>query len=63
MFMKRKYENTPEDATTNKVLYEEVDSPRPFGTNDDPKCQKNPAYGLGKAVMDTSSAPTYELCK
>ena len=65
MFMKRKsdHEDTPRDVTTNKVLYEEVDSPKLFATNDDPNCQKNPAYGLGKAVMDTSTGPTYEFCK
>ena len=59
---KRKYESTPQDATTDKVLYEQVHSPSPSITKNDPKCQRNPAYGVGGTiVMDTN--PAYESCK
>ena len=59
---KRKYESTPQDATTDKVLYEQVHSPSPSITKNDPKCQRNPAYGVGGTiVMDTN--PAYASCK
>ena len=62
MLTKRKYDNTstPQD-TNHKVLYEQVHSPSPSITKNDPQCQKNPAYDLGKAIVDTN--PTYKTCK
>ena len=60
MLTKRKYNSTPQD-TSDKVLYEQVHSPSPSITKNDPQCQKNPAYDLGKAIVDTN--PTYETCK
>ena len=58
---KRKDESTPQDATTDKVLYEQVHSPSPSITKNDPKCQRNPAYGVGGTiVMDTN--PAYASC-
>ena len=60
-FTKRKYESTEHDIT-NKVLYEQVHSPSPSVTKNDPQCQKNPAYDVrGKVNMDTD--PAYESCK
>ena len=45
-----------------KVLYEQVHSPSPSITKNDPKCQRNPAYGVGGTiVMDTN--PAYASCK
>ena len=61
MFMKRRNESTPQD-TSNKVLYEQVNSPSPSVTKNDPQCQKNPAYDVGgKVIMDTN--PAYESYK
>ena len=60
MLTKRKYESTPQD-TNDKVLYEQVHSPSPSVTKNDPQCQKNPAYDLSKTIVDT--IPTYEICK
>ena len=58
---KRKYESTPQD-TNDKVLHEQVHSPSPSTTKNDPQCQKNPAYDVGgKMIMDTN--PAYESCK
>ena len=61
MLMKKKYESAPQD-TNNKVLYEQVHSPSPSITKNDPQYQKNPAYDLGgKVIMDTN--PAYESYK
>ena len=62
MLMKRKDKTTAQDDTTDKVLYEQVHSPRPSITKNDPQCQKNPAYDVGgKVIMDTN--PAYENYK
>ena len=59
--MKKKNESTPQD-TSDKVLYEQVHSPSPSITKNDPQCQKNPAYDVGgKVIMDTN--PAYESYK
>ena len=56
MLMCRKYESTPQ-ASSHKVLYEQVHSPSPSITKNDPQCQKNPAYDVGgKVIMDTNPA-------
>ena len=61
MLMKRKDKSTAQD-TTDKVLYEQVHSPSPSITKNDPQCQKNPAYDVGgKVIMDIN--PAYEICK
>ena len=61
MLMKRRNENTPQD-TSDKVLYEQVHSPSPSITKNNPQCQKNPAYDVG-GKMAVDMAPTYESCK
>ena len=59
--MKRKYESTTQPRS-DKVLYEQVHSPSPSITKNDPQCQKNPAYDVGgKVIMDTN--PAYESSK
>ena len=62
MLAKRKYETTAPQDSSNKVLYEQVHSPSPSVTKNDPQCQKNPAYDVGgKVNMDAN--PVYESCK
>ena len=61
MLMKGRNNNNPQD-TNDKVLYEQVHSPSPSITKNDPQCQKNPAYDVGgKVIMDTN--PAYESYK
>ena len=61
MLMKKRNESTLQD-TSDKVLYEQVHSPSPSVTKNDPQCQKNPAYDVGgKMIMDTN--PAYESYK
>ena len=61
MLMKGKNNSDPQD-TSDKVLYEQVHSPSPSITKNDPQCQKNPAYDVGgKVIMDTN--PAYESYK
>ena len=61
MVMKRRNESTPQ-TSSDKALYEQVHSPSPSITKNDPQCQKNPAYDVGgKVIMDTN--PAYESCK
>ena len=59
ILMKRKDESTPQDKTL--PVYEQVHSPNLIVTKNDPECQKNPAYDVGKmyVVMDTD--PAYEI--
>ena len=58
---KKKNENASQD-TGDKVLYEQVHSPSPSITKNDPQCQKNPAYDVGgKMIMNTN--PAYESYK
>ena len=58
---KKKNKSTSQD-TSDKVLHEQVHSPSPSITKNDPQCQKNPAYDVGgKVIMDTN--PTYENYK
>ena len=61
MVMKRKNKSTPQD-TSDKVLYEQVQSSSPSVSKNDPQCQKNPAYDVGgRVIMDTN--PAYESYK
>ena len=56
--MKRKYESTPQD--TALPLYEQVQSSNLTVTKNDPECQKNPAYDVGKMDVTMDTNPAYE---
>ena len=59
--MKRKNKSTAQESS-DKVIYEQVHSPSPSVTKNDPQYQKNPAYDVGdKVIMDTN--PAYESYK
>ena len=58
IWMKRKDGSTPQDKAL--PVYEQVHSPNLIVTKNDPECQKNPAYDVGKVDVAMDTNPAYK---